>query len=226
MFDFPDSLIMSEAMMWKLAEGVMETLIMTFSSGFLGFVIGLPLGVALYIMRPGQILENALLHKVISALVNIFRSIPFIILLVWIIPFTRAIVGTSIGIQAAIVPLTLGAAPFIARMVENALLELPTGLIEASRAMGATPLQIIAKVLLPEALPGLVNAVTITLITLVGYSAMGGAVGAGGLGQIGYQYGYVGYDITVMNSVLVLLVVLVYLIQFCGDCVARAVTHK
>jgi D-methionine transport system permease protein len=131
--------------------------------------------------------------------VNIFRSIPFIILLVWMIPFTRVIVGTSIGLQAAIVPLT-GAAPFIARMVENALLEIPTGLIEASRAMGATPMQIVRKVLLPEALPGLVNAATITLITLVGYSAMGGAVGAGGLGQIGYQYGYIGYN-AVMNTV-------------------------
>lgn len=119
------------------------------------------------------------------------------------------------------------AAPFIARMVENALLEIPTGLIEASRAMwAATPLQIVRKVLLPEALPGLVNAATITLITLVGYSAMGGAVAAGGLGQIGYQYGYIGYNATVMNTVLVLLVVLVYLIQFSGDRIVRAVTHK
>jgi D-methionine transport system permease protein len=158
--------------------------------------------------------------------VNVFRSIPFIILLVWMIPFTRLIVGTSIGLQAAIVPLTVGAAPFIARMVENALLEIPSGLVEAARAMGATPMQIIKKVLLPEALPGLVNAATITLITLVGYSAMGGAVGAGGLGQIGYQYGYIGYNATVMNTVLVLLVVLVYLIQFFGDRIVKAVTHK
>lgn len=161
-----------------------------------------------------------------SAVVNIFRSIPFIILLVWMIPFTRIIVGTSIGLQAAIVPLTVGAAPFIARMVENALLEIPAGLIEASRAMGATPLQIVRKILLPEALHGLVNAATITLITTVGYSAMGGAVGAGGLGQIGYQYGYIGYNATVMNTVLVLLVVLVYLIQLSGDRIVRAVTHK
>lgn len=166
------------------------------------------------------------LYRSLSAVVNIFRSIPFIILLVWMIPFTRIIVGTSIGLQAAIVPLTVGAAPFIARMVENALLEIPAGLIEASRAMGATPLQIVRKILLPEALPGLVNAATITLITLVGYSAMGGAVGAGGLGQIGYQYGYIGYNATVMNTVLVLLVVLVYLIQLSGDRIVRAVTHK
>ncbi|HHG1918429.1 TPA: methionine ABC transporter permease MetI [Klebsiella pneumoniae] len=217
---------MSEAMMWLLLRGVWETLAMTFVSGFFGFVLGLPVGVLLYVTRPGQIVANAKLYRTLSALVNIFRSIPFIILLVWMIPFTRVIVGTSIGLQAAIVPLTVGAAPFIARMVENALLEIPTGLIEASRAMGATPLQIVRKVLLPEALPGLVNAATITLITLVGYSAMGGAVGARGLGQIGYQYGYIGYNATVMNTVLVLLVVLVYLIQFSGDRIVRAVTHK
>lgn len=187
---------MSEPMMWLLVRGVWETLAMTFVSGFFGFVIGLPVGVLLYVTRPGQIIENAKLYRTLSALVNIFRSIPFIILLVWMIPFTRMIVGTSIG------------------------------LLEASRAMGATPLQIVRKVLLPEALPGLVNAATITLITLVGYSAMGGAVGAGGLGQIGYQYGYIGYNATVMNTVLVLLVVLVYLIQLSGDRIVRAVTHK
>ena len=217
---------MSDAMIWLLAGGVWETLIMTFVSGFFGFVLGLPVGVLLYITRPGQIIANKSLYRVISAIVNIFRSIPFIILLVWMIPFTRILVGTSIGLQAAIVPLTIGAAPFIARMVENTLLELPAGLIEASRAMGATPMQIIRKVLLPEALPGLINAATITLITLVGYSAMGGAVGAGGLGQIGIQYGYIGYDAFVMNSVLVLLVILVYLIQFCGDRIVRAVSRK
>ena len=207
---------MSEPMMWLLVRGVWETLAMTFVSGFFGFVIGLPVGVLLYVTRPGQIIANAKLYRTVSAIVNIFRSIPF----------TRVIVGTSIGLQAAIVPLTVGAAPFIARMVENALLEIPTGLIEASRAMGATPMQIVRKVLLPEALPGLVNAATITLITLVGYSAMGGAVGAGGLGQIGYQYGYIGYNATVMNTVLVLLVILVYLIQFAGDRIVRAVTRK
>ena len=202
---------MSEPMIWLLVRGVWETLAMTFVSGFFGFVIGLPVGVLLYVTRPGQIIANAKLYRTISAIVNIFRSIPFIILLVWMIPFTRVIVGTSIGLQAAIVPLTVGAAPFIARMVENALLEIPTGLIEASRAMGATPMQIVR---------------TITLITLVGYSAMGGAVGAGGLGQIGYQYGYIGYNATVMNTVLVLLVILVYLIQFAGDRIVRAVTRK
>ncbi|EQC00039.1 methionine ABC transporter permease MetI [Photorhabdus temperata] len=217
---------MSEGMILLLAKGVWETLVMTFVSGFFGFIIGLPIGVLLYVTRPGQIMENSKLYRFLSAIVNVFRSIPFIILLVWMIPFTRLIVGTSIGLQAAIVPLTIGAAPFIARMVENALLEIPSGLIEAARAMGATPFQIVKKILLPEALPGLLNAATITLITLVGYSAMGGAVGAGGLGQIGYQYGYIGYNATVMNTVLVLLVILVYLIQLSGDHLVKATTRK
>ncbi|GFN46580.1 methionine ABC transporter permease MetI [Candidatus Regiella insecticola] len=217
---------MSEAMIWLMCRSIWETVIMTSVSGFFGFVIGLPIGVLLYVTRPGQIIANNTLHKLLSTLVNVFRSIPFIILLVWMIPFTRLMVGTSIGLQAAIVPLTVSAAPFIARMVENALLEIPMGLIEAARAMGATPLQIISKVLLPEALPSLVNAATITLITLVGYSAMGGAIGAGGLGQIGYQYGYIGYNATVMNSVLVLLVLLVCLIQYVGNHMVKRLNHK
>ena len=142
------------------------------------------------------------------------------------IPFTRAIVGTSIGVSAALVPLSIGAAPFIARLVENSLLGLPSGLIEAARALGATPFQIVYKVLLPEALPSLINAASITLITLVGYSAMGGAVGAGGLGQVGYQYGYIGYDAVTMNSVLALLVLLVFLIQFVGDRLSKRFDHR
>ncbi|HEU0126773.1 MAG TPA: methionine ABC transporter permease MetI, partial [Flavobacterium sp.] len=153
-------------------------------------------------------------------------SIPFIILIVCMIPFTRAIVGTSIGVSAALVPLSIGAAPFIARLVENSLLSLPSGLIEAARALGATPFQIVYKVLLPEALPSLINAASITLITLVGYSAMGGAVGAGGLGQVGYQYGYIGYDAVTMNSVLALLVILVFIIQFVGDKLSKRFDHR
>ncbi|WP_321518219.1 methionine ABC transporter permease MetI [uncultured Bacteroides sp.] len=209
-----------------LIKGIWETITMTFVSGFFGFVLGLPLGVALFITRKGQIKENKTVNSILSIFVNIFRAIPFIILIVWMIPFTRVIVGTSIGVAAALVPLSIGAAPFIARMVENSLLEIPNGLIEASRAMGATPFQIISKVLLPEAMPSLVNSATITLITLVGYSAMGGAVGAGGLGQIGYQYGYVGYDLVVMNIVLVLLVALVFIIQFTGDFISKKINHR
>ena len=217
---------MSESMIELLLKGTWETILMTFVSGFFGFVLGLPVGVSLFITRAGQIKENRTLNNILSIIVNIFRAIPFIILIVWMIPFTRIIVGTSIGVSAALVPLSIGAAPFIARMVENSLLEIPNGLIEASRAMGATPFQIVRKVLLPEALPSLVNSVTITLITLVGYSAMGGAVGAGGLGQIGYQYGYVGYDLVVMNIVLILLVAFVFIIQFAGDFISKKVDHR
>lgn len=213
-------------MMWLIIKGTGETLIMTFLSGFFGFLIGLPTGVLLFMTRRGQVLENKALNNTVAVIVNIFRSIPFIILIVWMIPFTRMLVGTSIGVRAALVPLSIGAAPFIARMVENNLLEVPYGLIEAARAMGAAPLQIVRKVLLPEALPSIVNSASITLITLVGYSAMGGAVGAGGLGQIGYQYGYVGYDVAVMNTVLILLVVLVFLIQLAGDYISKKTDHR
>ena len=217
---------MSDAMFSLLVQGVLETILMTFVSGFFGFVLGLPTGVLLFMTRQGQPLQNRALNRLIGIVVNIFRSIPFIILIVWMIPFTRAVVGTSIGVQAAIVPLSIGAAPFIARIVENSLLEIPHGLIEAARSMGAKPLQIIWKVLLPEGLPSIINGATITLITLVGYSAMGGAVGAGGLGQIGYQYGYVGYDVVVMNSVLVLLVALVFVIQFLGTSFSKRFDHR
>ncbi|TPG45182.1 methionine ABC transporter permease MetI [Flavobacterium pectinovorum] len=217
---------MSESIFELLLKGTWETIVMTFVSGFFGFVLGLPTGILLFLTRKNQILEQPVLNRTLSVLVNIFRSIPFIILIVWMIPFTRALVGTSIGVSAALVPLSIGAAPFIARLVENSLLGLPSGLIEAARALGATPLQIVYKVLLPEALPSLINAASITLITLVGYSAMGGAVGAGGLGQVGYQYGYIGYDAVTMNSVLALLVLLVFLIQFAGDTLSKRFDHR
>lgn len=218
--------MLNETTILLLLKGLWETLFMTFVSGFFGFVLGLPTGIILFLTRKGQLLENLFYNRVLSVLVNVFRSIPFIILIVWMIPFTRALVGTSIGVSAALVPLSIGAAPFIARLVENSLLEVPNGLIETVRALGASPLQIIRKVLLPEALPSIINNATITLITLVGYSAMGGAVGAGGLGQIGYQYGYIGYDAFIMNMVLFLLVALVFAIQFAGDLLSKKFNHR
>jgi D-methionine transport system permease protein len=217
---------MSESIITLLLKGTLETITMTLLSGFFGFILGLPAGIFLFLTRKGQIMEHVLFNRILSVVVNIFRSIPFIILIVWMIPFTRALVGTSIGVSAALVPLSIGAAPFIARLVENSLLGLPSGLIEAARALGATPFQIVYKVLLPEALPSIINAASITLITLVGYSAMGGAVGAGGLGQIGYQYGYIGYDATIMNTVLILLVALVFIIQFVGDALSKHFDHR
>lgn len=217
---------MSESIITLLLKGTLETITMTLLSGFFGFILGLPAGIFLFLTRKGQIMEHVVFNRILSVVVNIFRSIPFIILIVWMIPFTRALVGTSIGVSAALVPLSIGAAPFIARLVENSLLGLPSGLIEAARALGATPFQIVYKVLLPEALPSIINAASITLITLVGYSAMGGAVGAGGLGQIGYQYGYIGYDATIMNIVLILLVALVFIIQFVGDALSKHFDHR
>ncbi|MDR1673174.1 MAG: methionine ABC transporter permease MetI [Bacteroidales bacterium] len=209
-----------------LLRGTWETVVMTFVSGFFGFVLGLPLGVLLYITRTGQIMENRAINGILSAVINVFRAIPFIILIVWMIPFTRLVAGTSIGVGAALVPLSVGAAPFIARMAEGGFLEVSSGLVEAARAMGATTFQIVWKVLIPEALPSLINSAAITLITLIGYSTMGGAVGAGGLGQIGYQYGYVGYDMTTMNIVLALLVALVFIVQTAGNFIVRKTDHR
>ncbi|MCY4779330.1 methionine ABC transporter permease MetI [Sphingobacterium sp. UT-1RO-CII-1] len=217
---------MSEATLSLLLKGTWETIVMTFSSGFFSFALGLPLGILLFLTREGQLLDNKASNRVIAFFVNIFRSIPFIILIVWMIPFTRMMVGTSIGMKAAIVPLSIGAAPFVARLVENCLLEIPYGVIEAARSMGASTYQIIRKVLIPEALPGIINSASLTLITLVGYSAMGGAVGAGGLGHIGYQYGYIGYDALIMNSVLILLIAIVFAIQFVGDIISKRVDHR
>jgi len=218
--------MLNETTVTLLWNGLLETIFMTFASGLFGFLIGLPIGIILFLTRKDQLLENRFYNRLLSLIVNIFRAIPFIILIVWLIPFTRTIVGTSIGVYAALVPLSIGAAPFIARLVENSLLEVPSGLIETARALGASPMQIISKVLLPEALPSLINNATITLITLVGYSAMGGAVGAGGLGQIGYQYGYVGYNTVIMNIVLVLLILLVFSIQFLGDKLSKYFNHR
>ncbi|OCG00597.1 methionine ABC transporter permease [Gilliamella apicola] len=218
-------------MLIKIAQATDETIYMVALSGFWGTVIGLPIGILLYTTRKGQILEYYAANSFISFFTNIFRSIPFIILIVWIIPFTAFIMKyftgleTYIGKQAAIVPLSIGVAPLIARMIENALLDVPKGLIEAARSMGATPLQIIYKVLLPESLPIIVNSMTITLITLTGYIAMAGAVGAGGLGQLAIQYGYNGYKPAIMNTVLVILIIIVFIIQFIGNIIVKRVTH-
>ena len=209
-----------------LVDSLWETIVMVFTSGFIGFAVGIPLGVLLHLSKKNGLLENTIMNKILGIVVNIGRSIPFIILLVALIPVTRFIVGSSIGTAAAIVPLTIGAIPFIARLVEGALLEVPSGLVEAAQAMGAKPMQIIKKVLLPEALPGIINAVTITLVTLVGYSAMAGTVGGGGLGDVGIRYGYQRFDATVMMITIVILVILVQMIQSLGDHLVKRVDHR
>ncbi|ACM01308.1 Binding-protein-dependent transport systems inner membrane component [Cereibacter sphaeroides KD131] len=195
-------------------------------SGVLGTAFGLPLGVFLATSQRGELLSAPLVNKVLGLVVNAARSVPFIILVVAIIPFTRALAGTSIGTTAAIVPLTVAAIPFIARLVENAIREVDSGLIEAARAMGATPFQIIRKVLIPEALPGIALGLTLALVSLIGYSAMVGAVGGEGLGDLGIRYGYQRFMPEVMAAVVVILVVLVQLVQSVGEGIARAVDRR
>ena len=211
---------------WLLLVSACETLYMTLSATLIAAIFGTLLGLILYATRRGRFLANPYVYYPLGIIVNIGRSIPYIILALWIVPFTRFIVGVSIGNTAAIVPLTLSAVPFIARMVENMLNEVPGGLIEAAQAMGASPRQIMRKVLLPEALPGIINALTITLIALIGYSAIAGALGAGGLGKVAYAYGYQRYRPDIMLYTVCIIVVLVQNIQWLGDALARRFDHR
>ncbi|MBR2960060.1 MAG: ABC transporter permease [Burkholderiaceae bacterium] len=213
---------MTSDMISLLGQGFWETLIMVLGSGFLGSVIGIPLGVLLHITDKGGLMPKLTTNAIVGVIVNAVRSTPFIILLVAIYPLTRLIVGTTIGTTATLVPLVIGVAPFIARLVETSLREVDKGLIEAAQSMGATDYQIITKVLLPEAIPGIVASVTIAIVTLVGYSAMAGAIGGGGLGDIGIRYGHNRYMPEVMWTVVLILVVFVQVIQSVGDwCVKR-----
>jgi D-methionine transport system permease protein len=203
-----------------------ETLVMVGISGVVGALLGIPLGVALRLTDRGGVLENAPFNHTVGTLVNAVRSTPFIILLVSIIPFTRLITGSSIGTAAAVVPLTIAAAPFIARLVETALREVDGGLVEAAQAMGASTWQIVFKVLLPEAVPGIVAGFAITLVSLTGYSAMAGAIGGGGLGDLGIRYGYQRFLPEVMLAVVLLLIVFVQAVQSLGDWLVRRLSHK
>lgn len=217
---------LSSAMLELFAISLWETLIMVAISGLAGAAIGIPLGVFLRLTDRGGVLENAPVNKIVGGVVNAVRSTPFIILLVAIIPFTRFITGSSIGTAAAVVPLTLASAPFVARLVEASLREVDAGLIEAAQAMGATTSQIVFKVLLPEALPGIVGGLTITLVSLTGYSAMAGAIGGGGLGDLGIRYGYQRFLPDVMLAVVLVLIVFVQIVQSMGDWVVRKLSHK
>jgi D-methionine transport system permease protein len=207
-----------------LATG--QTLYMVGVAGLLGALFGGPLGIFLATSGYGELFAAPLANRLLGALVNATRSTPFIILVVAIIPFTRLVAGTSIGTSAAIVPLTVAAAPFIARIVEGAIREVDPGLIEAARAMGARPGQIVRKVLLPEATPAIVLGLTLALVSLVGYSAMVGAVGAGGLGDLGIRYGYQRFMPEVMAAVVVVLIALVQIVQSSGDALARRLNRR
>lgn len=210
-------------MLWN---ATLETLKMVSSATLVATLIGLPIGILLTTTEQNHILEQNLLNRVLGAIINIGRSIPFIILMVAIIPFTRKIVGTSIGTTAAIVPLTVAAIPFVARLVDGALKEIDAGVIEAAESMGASPQEIIYKVMIPEALPALVLAVTLTAVNLVGYSAMAGAIGGGGLGDLAIRFGYQRFRGDIMLQTVVILVVLVQGIQMLGDKIAHKLYHR
>ena len=208
-----------------LAQGTWDTLLMTIVSTFFAYVIGIPLGVLCVLTSPKGLMPHRIFNMVLGWIINIGRSIPFIILLVALIPFTRFIVGTSLGVPGAIVPLVISAAPFIARMVEQSIEEVDGGLVEAAQSFGANTWQIVYKVFLSEALPSLVRGFAIVFITILGYSAMAGCVGAGGLGDIAIRYGYQRYQDDVMIATVIILIVIVQIVQSACNFAARKMEH-
>ena len=217
---------MSQEMLALLLEALGETLYMVAVSAGIATVLGVPLGVILVSTSRGHILQNLWLNRILGYIANATRSTPFIILMVAIIPLTRVLAGTSIGTNAAIVPLSIAAIPFVGRVVESALREVDYGLIEAAQAMGASPLQIIRRVLLPEAMPSIVLGLTLAVISLIGYSAMAGALGGGGLGDLAIRFGYQRFRVDVMISTVVILIALVQLVQSAGDLLSRRLNKK
>ena len=217
---------MSQQIINLLIQGLGETLQMTIISTVVSMIVGIPLGVILVITGKGHILENKAVNATLGSVVNALRPIPFIILMVAIIPLTRIIAGSSIGTTAACVPLTIAAIPFLARLVETSIREVNSGVIEAAQAMGASPMQIIRKVLLPEALPTIIDNITVLVVNLISYSAMAGAIGGGGLGDIAIRYGYQRFQGDVMLATIIILIVLVQLIQSCGDFLSRKVNKR
>ena len=208
-----------------LAQGTWDTLLMTIVSTFFAYVIGIPLGVLCVLTSPKGLMPHRIFNMVLGWIINIGRSIPFIVLLVALIPFTRFIVGTSLGVPGAIVPLVISAAPFIARMVEQSIEEVDGGLVEAAQSFGANTWQIVYKVFLREALPSLVRGFAIVFITILGYSAMAGCVGAGGLGDIAIRYGYQRYQDDVMIATVIILIVIVQIVQSVCNFAARKMEH-
>lgn len=206
-----------------------QTLVMVFFSSIFSTVIGLPVGIALSVTRKeqdGGIATNTPVNLVLGKIVNILRSFPFIILMILLIPLSRAIIGTGIGTAATIIPLSIAASPFVARVVESSLSEVDSGVIQASKAMGSTDLQIIFKVMLPEALPSLINGFTLTVINLIGYSAMAGALGGGGLGDLAIRYGYQRFRMDMMIESILVIIVLVELVQLLGNFISRKISSS
>jgi D-methionine transport system permease protein len=217
---------MSPELIRLIIQATGDTLLMVAIAAGLGTLLGLPLGVFLATSKRGELFAAPAVNAILGTLVNATRSTPFIILVVAIIPFTRLIAGTSIGTTAATVPLTVAATPFIARLIEGAIREVDQGLVEAARSMGATPLQIVRKVLVPEALPAITLGLTLALVSLIGFSAMVGAVGGGGLGDLGIRYGYQRFMPEVMAAVVAVLIVLVQAVQSLGDRLARHLNKR
>ena len=209
-----------------LTNATLETLYMVGASSAISIIFGVPLGVLLLITSKGYFFENLVFYRILGTLVNALRSIPFIILMVAITPVTKLIVGSSIGTTAVIVPLVVGTIPFTGRLVETSLRTVSTGLIEAATSMGATPRQIVTRVLLPEALPELIQNFTITVIVIIGCSAMAGAIGGGGLGDVAIRYGYMRFRLDMMIATVLILIVMVQLVQFIGDYLTRKVDHR
>jgi len=213
--------------LWQLLfQATLETLYMVGMAGLFTLAIGLPLGVLLFISRRGGIVPLPRLNALLGTVVNVGRSLPFIVLLIALIPFTRLIVGTTLGSNAAIVPITLGAIPFFARIVESALDEVAKGRIEAMLAMGGSDWHIVSKVLLPEALPALLAGITLTLVMLIGFSSMAGVIGGGGLGDLAIRYGYQRFNQPVMIATVVMLIALVQAVQMIGDRLVRRLAHR
>ncbi|MCR4734401.1 MAG: ABC transporter permease [Treponema sp.] len=210
-----------------IGEATWQTLIMVFFSTLFGLLLGLPLGIFLCTSDPSSgIKPKKVLYQLLSIVINILRAIPFVILVILLFPFTRAILHTAIGTKASVVPLTIAAAPFVARVIESSLKEVDPGVIQAARSMGSTNSQIIFKVLLPEALPSIVNGITLTIINLIGYSAMAGTVGGGGLGDVAIRYGYQRYRIEYMLGAVAIILILVEIIQVIGTKVANSMQAK
>lgn len=213
--------------LWSLLlDGTLDTLYMVGLAALFTVIIGLPLGVLLFLTRRDGVLPAPVLNQVIGSVVNVGRSLPFIVLLIALIPFTRIIVGTTLGSTAAVVPITIGAFPFFARVVENALDEVDKGRIEAILSMGGNVWHIIGKVLLPEALPALLAGITLTIVMLIGFSSMAGVIGGGGLGDLAIRYGYQRFNDQVMVGTVVILVVMVQLVQSVGDHLVRRLAHR
>lgn len=202
-----------------------ETIGMVAISGIISTLIGIPIGIILVVTRPNNILENTVIYNIVGKIINIFRAIPFVILLAAIIPFTRLIVGTTIGMKGALVPLVIGSIPFVARQIESALLDIDKGVIEAAQAMGSSSFEIIYRVLLKEGLPGIVYALTITTVSLIGFSAVAGTVGGGGLGDFAIRYGYQYFKTDIMIATIIILLILVTSIQSFGDFLLRKLRH-